>query len=68
MHYVVGGSRLKMGCASEDGRPVRIDRKFRMPCCIRRTRLTGVRATIVALKRGNARGVKGGRKTHGVAS
>jgi hypothetical protein len=54
---VVGGSRLERGCACEDGRTLRIGHP---PGC-----RGEVRAPIVAEKRGNARGAKGGRKANG---
>jgi hypothetical protein len=58
---VVGGSRLDRGHARKDGRSARKGRAF-MVLSARRTRLAEVRAIIVAKKRGNSRGAKGGRK------
>ena len=51
---VVGGSRLERGSACEDGRSVRIGH---LKEC-----LAEVRAIILAKKRGNSCGAKGGRK------
>jgi hypothetical protein len=51
---VVGDSMFGKECTREDGRPGGIDRWQQCP--------SGVRAAIVAKKRGNARGAKGGRK------
>jgi hypothetical protein len=56
VHDVVGDSRLSRGNGREDGIPQRTEHW-------QQCRL-GVRAAIVAQKRGNARGAKGGRKVN----
>lgn len=60
---VVGGSRLERGDTCKSRRSVKIGRAF-MALGVRRTRLTEVRATIVAKKWGNSHGAKGGRKAN----
>ena len=55
--FLVGGSRLRKGSASQDGRTLRIDHSLE---CRRE-----VRALIRAKKQGNACGAKGGRKANG---